>query len=266
MDTKRRKPEEVVAKLRHRSPMRSARSCRQSPNRPVAGAQSVSQRLVPSLAVARELASVVRADYVAPLPGAVRFNPRLALGRLSSHAPFEADRDELLRFDSEFHRQMLQHVPNKAVDDERRRFLCRQAALQAVKHLLIRNFGRGRLVFDHSGGVLGLDIRYRVGAAFVADQQGIAVGEIARSGRQSVHGRLPPIGVLRFAGRDALRDNAARRVAAEMNHLRAAVDLLMAVRNRNRIEFAARGLSAQYAGWIFPGDRGASLNLRPGDL
>src|SRR5271166_6766442 len=133
MDTKRRKPEEVVAKLRHRSPMRSARSCRQSPNRPVAGAQSVSQRLVPSLAVARELASVVRADYVAPLPGAVRFNPRLALGRLSSHAPFEADRDELLRFDSEFHRQMLQHVPNKAVDDERRRFLCRQAALQAVK-------------------------------------------------------------------------------------------------------------------------------------
>src|SRR5579872_6018092 len=105
-----------------------------------------------------------------------------------------------------------------------------------------------------------------MGAAFVANQQGIAVREVARSGRQSVHGHLPPIGVLRLAGRDALRDNAARRVAAEMNHLRAAVDLLMAVRNRDRIEFAARGLSAQYAGWIFPGDCGASLNLRPGDF
>jgi hypothetical protein len=53
--------------------------------------------------------------------------------RLSSHAPFEADRDEPLRFDSEFHWQLLQHVPNKAVDDERRRFLCRQAALPGSK-------------------------------------------------------------------------------------------------------------------------------------
>src|SRR5208337_1565137 len=134
MDTKRRKPEEVVAKLRHRSPRRSARSCRQSPNRPVAGAQSVSQRLVPSLAVARELASVVRADYVAPLPGAVRFNPRLALGRLSSHAPFEADRDELLRFDSEFHRRDISLLQLK------QRMLS-PAALR-MKETLIESVGR----------------------------------------------------------------------------------------------------------------------------
>ena len=76
----------------------------------------------------------------------------------------------------------------------------------------------------------------------------------------------PAIGVVRVARRDALGDDPARRVLAEMDHLGAAVDLLLSVRNRDRVELAARIIAAQDAARIFPGDRRAGLDLRPGNL
>ena len=74
------------------------------------------------------------------------------------------------------------------------------------------------------------------------------------------------IGVVGSAGRDALGDDAARRVLAEVEHLGAAVDLLAAVRDRDRIELAGRIVAAQDAARILPGDRRAGLDLRPGNL
>src|SRR3954451_23137779 len=76
----------------------------------------------------------------------------------------------------------------------------------------------------------------------------------------------PAIGVLRLAGGDALGDDAARRVLAEMDHLGARVDLLIAVRDRDRVEFTTRIVAAQDAAWILPGDRRTGLDLGPGDL
>ena len=77
---------------------------------------------------------------------------------------------------------------------------------------------------------------------------------------------LTAIGVVGVAGRDALGDDAARRVLAEMQHLGAGIDLLVPVRDRDRIELAARIVAAQDAARIFPGDRRAGLELGPGDL
>ncbi len=51
-----------------------------------------------------------------------------------------------------------------------------------------------------------------------------------------------------------------------MDHLGAAVDLLVAVRHRDRVELAARAVAAQDAGRVLPGDRRAGLDLRPRDL
>jgi hypothetical protein len=48
-----------------------------------------------------------------------------------------------------------------------------------------------------------------------------------------------------------------------MDHLGAAVDLLIAVRDGDRVELAARIIAAQDAAWIFPGDRRAGLDLGP---
>src|SRR3954447_10069287 len=74
------------------------------------------------------------------------------------------------------------------------------------------------------------------------------------------------IGVLRLAGGDALGDDAARRVLAEMDHLGAAIDLLIAVRDRDRIEFTTRIVAAENAARILPGDRRTGLDLGPGYL
>src|SRR6185437_16905395 len=66
--------------------------------------------------------------------------------------------------------------------------------------------------------------------------------------------------------RDALGDDPACRVLAEMEHLGAAIDLLEAVGDRDRVEFTARVIAAQDAAWIFPGDRRSRFDLGPGNL
>src|SRR6202040_3432581 len=74
------------------------------------------------------------------------------------------------------------------------------------------------------------------------------------------------IGVLGDAGGDALGDDPGGGGLAQVNHLGAGIDLLVAVRNRDRIEFTARIVAAQDAARIFPGDRRAGLDLGPGNL
>ena len=161
---------------------------------------------------------------------------------------------------------MLQHVLDEAVDDQRHRFFLAQSALHAIEQHVFGNLRRRRLVLEQRRRVLGFDIRHGVRAALVADQQRIARGEVARARRLAMCGDEAAIGVLRHAGGDALRDDAAGRVLAQMDHLGAGIDLLVAVRNRDRIELAARIVAAQDAARILPGDRGAGFDLRPRNL
>src|SRR4051812_18039783 len=58
---------------------------------------------------------------------------------ISADRAFQADRDQLLRFDRELHRQLLQHVLDETVDHERHRLLGREAALTAVEQHLLGN-------------------------------------------------------------------------------------------------------------------------------
>src|SRR5690606_34717894 len=55
-------------------------------------------------------------------------------------------------------------------------------------------------------------------------------------------------------------------VLAQMQHLGAAIDLLIAVGNGDGIEFTARAVATQDAGRVFPGDGRAGFDLGPGDL
>ena len=56
------------------------------------------------------------------------------------------------------------------------------------------------------------------------------------------------------------------RVLADVDHLRAGIGLLAIVRHRDRVELADRVVALEDAARILPGDRGAGLDLRPGDL
>src|SRR5262249_12461884 len=114
--------------------------------------------------------------------------------------------------------------------------------------------------------VLRLDIGRGVRAALIADQERVAIGEVARALGAAVGGDQAAIRVVGFAGGDALRDDPAGRVLAEMQHLGAGIDLLVAVGDGDRVELAAGIVAAQDAARIFPGDGRAGLELGPGDL
>src|SRR5262249_6552396 len=135
-----------------------------------------------------------------------------------------------------------------------------------VEQGVIGDLRRGRLVLEVRRGVLGLDIGHSMCAAPVADQQAVAVGEVARVPRLAVRRDQPAVGVLRAPRGDALGDDAARRIGAQVDHLGTAVDLLVAVGHRDRIELASRAVTTQNAAWILPGNGRAGFYLRPTDL
>ena len=93
-------------------------------------------------------------------------------------AAFEADADQFLRFDREFHRQCLQHFLAETVHDQRHGFFFADAALQAIKQLVIADFARGRFMLDLATEFW---LRYTAPCAprIVADQQAVALGIIA---------------------------------------------------------------------------------------
>src|ERR1700732_744437 len=150
--------------------------------------------------------------FLAPLFVIFRRNPmptgsayRIAGRGTSADAPFERNRDQFLRFHREFHRQLLQHIAHEAVDDQSRRLLARKPTLHAIKQLILGNLRRRRLMFELRAGGLRFDIRHRMGAARIADEQRIAIGEIAGAGRFPVRRNLTAIGILRSARGNSLR-------------------------------------------------------------
>src|SRR3569623_1470394 len=140
-------------------------------------------------------------------------------------AAFEAHAQQILRLARELHRQLLDDLLAEAVDDHRHRVFRGAAALLAIEHLNVANLGGGGLVRDLGRRVLHLDVRKRVRAALVAEQQRIALGVIARAGRTLQFLHEAAIGVLAVAGRDALRNEGAAGVLAEVDHHGAGVDL-----------------------------------------
>ena len=104
-----------------------------------------------------------------------------------------------------------------------------------------------------------------MGAAGIAHQQGITLRIVA--GVVCVPGYLDQaaVGILRLPRGDALGDDGAAGVPAEMDHLGAGIGLLVIVRHRDGIELAAGIVAAQDAARVFPGNRRAGLDLGPGN-
>src|SRR5690606_5405545 len=96
---------------------------------------------------------------------------RDGMGASLTDAALKRNADKLLGFDGEFHRQFLNDFLHEAIDDESDCLLFRNAALHHIEQLVFRNLGGGCLVFELRRGVLRLDIRHRMRAAIIADQE-----------------------------------------------------------------------------------------------
>ena len=119
----------------------------------------------------------------------------------------------------------------------------------------------------HAGRVvLDLDVRHRVGPAFVADQQAVALGIVARFLGFRVHGDQPPVGVLRPARADPLGDDARLGALAKVDHLGAGIGLLHVVGDGDGVELALAIVAPQDAGRILPRHGGPGFDLRPHHL
>src|SRR5246127_3011139 len=96
-----------------------------------------------------------------------------------SHASFQTDAQQLLRFHSKLHRQFAEDLPTESIDDHGDGFLGADPALPQIKDLVLANFRRGGLMLHARAGVLHFDIRESMRATFIADQQRIALCVIA---------------------------------------------------------------------------------------
>src|SRR5215831_14831709 len=94
-------------------------------------------------------------SILTPLPIANRGPPARMRARGprsqgSSDAAFKAHGQQLLGLDGKFHRQLFEHLLAEAVDDQRYRVFGAEAALAAIKQLILADFRCRCLVLDAS--------------------------------------------------------------------------------------------------------------------
>src|ERR671912_1318427 len=181
-------------------------------------------------------------------------------------AVLELHAEQALRLDGELHRQLAEDVLAEAIDAESDGVLLRDATLLEVEKLLLADARGGGLVLDARGVVHHLDVGERVRARLRADEHRVALRVVARALRAAQDLDEAAVAVLRVARRDALRDDGARRVPADVDHLRARVGLLRVVRQRHRVELAGGVLADEDARRVLPRDGRAGLDLRPRNL
>src|ERR1035438_8873889 len=183
-----------------------------------------------------------------------------------SDASFETDSKQLLGFHGELHGQLAEDLFAEAVHDHGDRVFGGNAALPAIENLVFADLRSGCLVLHLRRRILHFEVGERVRAALIAQQHGIALRIVARVGGAFQDLDRAAIGVLTVPRRDALGDDGAGGVLADVDHFGARVGLLVMIGERHRVKFADRVVADQQAAWIFPGDGGAGFHLRPGDL
>ncbi len=154
----------------------------------------------------------------------------------------------------------------EAVDDQLQRLLFAEATLVTVEHLVLTYLRGGRLVLNLRRGVVALDVRVGVRTAVRPEQHRVALREVAGIVGVLAHLHLAAVAVVRHVGRNALRDDGALGVLADVLHLRARVGLLVPLGEGDRVELADRVVPGQNDGRVLLRHGRTGLQLRPADL
>ena len=181
----------------------------------------------------------------------------------SAHRALKTDTEQLLRLGGKLHRQLVEHVLGIAVDDEPDGVLHGDAALVAVEKLVFGYLACGGFVLDDGRGVLYVHVGEGVGAAAVAQQEGVAGTIVAGAVGLGTDADEATVGVLAAARTDTLADDGAAGVAAEVYHLGARVGLLVVVGEGHAVELGLATLAGEDTTGVLPRDGAARLHLRP---
>src|SRR3954471_2220902 len=99
--------------------------------------------------------------------------------RSLADAAFQAHAQQLLRLHRELHRQLAEDFLAEAVHDHVDGVLQADAAGLAVEELVLADLAGAGLVLGAAAGVADLDVRERVGAALVPQQERVALSVVA---------------------------------------------------------------------------------------
>ena len=156
--------------------------------------------------------------------------------RFLSHTSLQAHAEELLSLDCKLHRQLVDDLLGIAVHNERDSFLGGNAALVAVKELVFADFAGRCLVFHDCCVVVHVHIGEGMCSALTAQQERVAAAVVASAVGCGCHLDQASIGILALACADALRDDGASGVLADVYHLGARIGLLVVVRHSHAVE------------------------------
>ena len=140
--------------------------------------------------------------------------------------------------------ELPEHLLAESIDDHVHRVFGGESALLAVEDLVLADLRGRSFVLHPRRGVPHLDVRERVRAACVAQQQGIALGEVPGVHRILLHLHQSAVGVLADPAEIPSR-RSCFGVLSDVDHLRAGVGLLTVVRHRHRIELPDRVVAEQ---------------------
>src|SRR5438093_11492153 len=158
----------------------------------------------------------------------------------SADGSLEADAEQLLGLHGEFHGKLAEYPFAEAVDDHRNGRFGRDAALLAIENLIFTDLRCCGFVLHPSRRVLHLDVRKRVRAALVPDQERIALRVVPGSTGTFENLHHPPVSVLAVTGGDALGDDCAPCVLPDGYHLSSLILLLVVIVDVLRVKLSDR--------------------------
>ena len=180
-----------------------------------------------------------------------------------TYTPFQRNLQQLLRFYGKFHRQFVQYLFCITVYNEPYGIFRSNSPLPAVEKLVFSDFGCRRFMLHHSAVVFIFYVRECMGAAFVSEQQTVALRKVSGIVCIFCHSYKAPIAVLAISGGDTFTYDSALCVFAYMNHFGSGICLLVIVGYGYGVEFRNRIVPFQDGARVFPCNRRACLYLCP---
>ena len=161
--------------------------------------------------------------------------------------------------------EFLEHILAESADHRLYGIFTLDTAALEVEQLVFADAAGRSFVLGLGACVCDGDVGERVCGALGTDEHAIALGVVAGACSGLTDAHLATVGVAGAIGADALRNDRALGVLADVDHLRAGVSLHVTVREGHAVEFAHRIVALQNAARVLPRDGGARFDLRPAD-